>query len=306
MTNITINNLPLASTIDATLDFLPIYTASSLATQRINRNTLLGLSSAPVGLSDSQTLTNKAITSPTISNPTFSGTLSGTYTIGGTPTFPASLVTLNGSQTLTNKVLTSPTINTPTITNATISADTLSGFSASTNGTVYGMSVTSGILASAAIANAVNTAAIQSAAVTPVKWTNPYKFAAYHNTTQAITTAGATVAFNTEDYDSNSNFASNTYTAPVNGFYVFAAGTSWAATGSQTRGILTLALSAGNNKILGDVSTAAAAFGVNGYAEVQLTAGTTVTVSFQPVGATTTLRTGPTTTYFMGHLTSIT
>ena len=60
MTNITINSLPTASTIDATQDILPIYTASSAATQGINRNTLLGLSSAPVGLTDSQTLTNKS------------------------------------------------------------------------------------------------------------------------------------------------------------------------------------------------------------------------------------------------------
>ncbi len=48
----------------------------------------------------------------------------------------------------------------------------------------------------------------------------PYKFLAYHNTTQSLADA-ATVAFNTEIYDTNGNFASNTYTAPVNGFYNF-------------------------------------------------------------------------------------
>lgn len=153
MANVTINQLPAASTIDPTQDFLPIYTASATATQRINRNTYLGLTSAPIGLTDSQTLTNKVLTSPTISSPTLSGTLSGTYTIGGTPTFPSSVVTLTDIQTLTNKTLTSPTLNTPTITNATISADTLSGFTTSTNGTVYGISVTAGKLSGTAISN---------------------------------------------------------------------------------------------------------------------------------------------------------
>lgn len=169
MANVTINQLPVASTIDAVQDLLPIFTNSSTSTQAISRNTLLGLSSAPVGLTDSQTLTNKILTSPTlntptISSPTLSGTLSGTYTIGGTPTFPSSVVTLTGAQTLTNKILTAPTI-----TNATVSADTVTGFTVSSNGTVYGMSVTGGILASAALVNTVNAAALQSSAVLAAK-----------------------------------------------------------------------------------------------------------------------------------------
>lgn len=51
---------------------------------------------------------------------------------------------------------------------------------------------------------------------------NPYKFSAYHNTTQSLTT-GSKISFNTELYDTNSNFASSTYTAPVTGFYNIAA-----------------------------------------------------------------------------------
>ena len=58
------------------------------------------------------------------------------------------MATLTGSQTLTNKVLTSPTINSPTITNATISTDTISGYSASTTGSIYGISVTTGSISS--------------------------------------------------------------------------------------------------------------------------------------------------------------
>lgn len=51
---------------------------------------------------------------------------------------------------------------------------------------------------------------------------NPYKFFAYHNTTQSLG-ASVQVSFNTEVFDTNNNFASSTYTAPVAGFYYFKA-----------------------------------------------------------------------------------
>lgn len=150
-----ITQLPAAASIDGSQDVFPIVTANINTTQKITRNTFLSISSQPVGLTDSQTLTNKALTSPSISSPALSGTVTGTYTLGGTPTFPSSVVTLTGNQTLTNKTLTSPTINTPSITNATITADTLSGFTTSNNGTVYGISVTGGaITSSSAIGSA--------------------------------------------------------------------------------------------------------------------------------------------------------
>ena len=137
--------LPVANSIDPVNDYVPIYTASATATQAINRNTYLNLSSQPVGLTDSQTLTNKTLTSPTISSPTLSGTTAGTFTLGGTITFPTSVVQLTSTQTLTNKTLTSPTINSPTITNATISADAITGYTTSGSGTIYGgISVTTG------------------------------------------------------------------------------------------------------------------------------------------------------------------
>lgn len=157
MSNITINSLPTANTIDPVQDILPIYTASATATQGINRNTFLGLGSAPAGLTDTQTLTNKTLTSPTISSPVLSGTITGTYTIGGTPTFPSSVVTLTGTQTLTNKTLTSPTINSPSITNATISADTVTGYTVSTSGTIYGIPITTSTIPGTSIASATIT-----------------------------------------------------------------------------------------------------------------------------------------------------
>lgn len=147
---------------------------------------------------------------------------------------------------------------------------------------------------------------IANAAITSEHLNATIAFRAYHNTTQAITTAGATVAFNTESYDLGADFASNTFTAPLTGIYRFDAQTSWSATGSQTRCVLYLSIngSAASGLVLGDVSTGAAAFGVNGGTEVQLTAADTVAIHFLPVGATTTLRTGgadAASTYFTGH-----
>lgn len=141
-----ITDLPSADDIDGSSDLLFIYDNSDAQLESINRNTFLNLSSAPAGLTDTQTLTNKTLTSPTISGPTLSGTLSGTYTIGGTPTFPSSVATLTGSQTLTNKTLTSPTINTPTITNPTITVDTIAEFSTGNGVSVDGVLLKDGFV----------------------------------------------------------------------------------------------------------------------------------------------------------------
>lgn len=161
----TITDYTAATGIDASNDYLLIEQSGPVY-KSINRNTLLGLASAPVGLTDSQTLTNKTLTSPTISGPTFSGTLTGTYTIGGTPTFPSSVVQLTSTQTLTNKTLTSPTISGGTIDNATITVDSISGHSTSTIVTIANLQISNGVLNTN---NSVVTANITDAAVTPAK-----------------------------------------------------------------------------------------------------------------------------------------
>ena len=66
----------------------------------------------------------------------------------------------------TSPTISSPTINTPTINNPTLKTDSVIGYTSANTGTVYGMSVASGILASAALTNTVNTAAIQNNAIT--------------------------------------------------------------------------------------------------------------------------------------------
>jgi len=76
-----------------------------------------GLTGTVVGTTDSQVLTNKELTAPTITGATVSGTVTSTATITGGTVNATTLqqggvqaVTTTGSQTLTNKTLTSPTI----------------------------------------------------------------------------------------------------------------------------------------------------------------------------------------------------
>lgn len=136
MSDITIKGLTENTSIDRAADYLEITDASDGDNSyRTNVNSLLDLTSHPVGINDTQTLTNKTITAPAISAPVISDTITGTYTLGGTPTFPSAVVTLTGSQTLTNKVITSPTINTATISNPTLTVDTISEHTAA-NGVV--------------------------------------------------------------------------------------------------------------------------------------------------------------------------
>lgn len=157
-----------ASTIDPANDYLSIYTASATATQGINRNTLLNLTSQPVGISDTQTLSNKTIgdtntilakdgafTLQNSSDITKQGVFSlaglttgntRTYTL---PNYNATLASLGGTETLTAKTLTSPTINSPTITNATISADSISGYTTTNTGNIYGIGISAGVITSA-------------------------------------------------------------------------------------------------------------------------------------------------------------
>lgn len=71
-------------------------------------------------------------------------------------------------------------------------------------------------------------AVIADEAITPLQWTNPYKFRVRKSTTQSISGSGtwSKITFNTEDYDTGNNFDNATnyrFTAPVAGYYFFSA-----------------------------------------------------------------------------------
>jgi hypothetical protein len=324
MANITINSLPTASTIDATNDILPIYTSSSAATQGINRNTFLSLSSAPVGLTDTQTLTNKTLTSPTINGATLSGTISGTYTIGGTPTFPSNIVTTTGTQTLTSKTLTSPTISSPTITNATISTDLITGYTTSNTGTVYGVPFTTGtingsyltsgsITSTQLAANSVTNASILTGNLYTSKIYNPYKFMIYRAAAYTtVVTTSTRMPFDTKLFDTGSNTDVTTnqgrFTAPVAGYYQFNA-QILLTVGSTSR--FFIAFAKNSNEYIRSTdsgSSTTTIYGVNLSSLIQLAAGDFVEVNYYTAiaSAVTVSTTIIQQTSFSGYLVSAT
>jgi len=277
MTDFQVPDKSLLTSVDRSADSFLIYDASASALKRTNANYLNDLTSHPVGIDDVQTLTNKTLTAPTISSPVLSGTLTGTYTLGGTPTFPAAVVTLTGSQTLTNKVLTSPTINSATITNPTLTTDTVSEFTSAAGVTIDGVllkdsKMNGSYLTDASVTSAKVVGISKSVLTTD---SNPYKFRVRRTAAQN-TSAGTFVKvnFDTEDYDTNSNFDSTTnyrYTAPVSGFY-------------QINGYVNLAASGGNFVLpaiykngavyqRGDQINSTGACGVSYCDLIQLTAG---------------------------------
>lgn len=176
------------SSVDASNDAIPFWQANTNSAFWISRNTYLNITSQPMGISDTQTVSNKTYGNSNIltlrgdrftlqdasdtskqavfSMASISTSTTRTYTL---PNVTDTLVALTATQTLTNKTLTSPAISGGTIDNSTVTVDAVSGHTTSNTGTVYGVSVTSGVIASAALAGSVNTAAIQTNAVTAAK-----------------------------------------------------------------------------------------------------------------------------------------
>lgn len=165
MADTTITALDTASGIDATQDWLAIDRTSLVATQKINRNTYLGITSTPLGTTDSQSPTNKTFDNTNIftvrddrltlqdnSDTTkqaqfqLSGITTGTTRTYTLPDASSTLADIATSQTFTNKTLTSPTITGGTISNSTISVDSIAEFTSANGVTVDGMNIKDGKL----------------------------------------------------------------------------------------------------------------------------------------------------------------
>ena len=76
--------------------------------------------------------------------------------------------------------------------------------------------------------NSITSSKLANSSISILKMTNPYRFSAYRSTSQG---SGVFVC-NVELFDTNNNFdtVNGRYTAPVNGFYFFAANTSQSVT----------------------------------------------------------------------------
>jgi hypothetical protein len=160
------------ATIDRAADFLEITDTSAAVSYKATPNFILGLTSAPVGINDSQVLTNKTLGNTntiTLKDTLFtlqddadvtkqaqfqlSGNTTGTTRTYALPNASVTLASLTGTETLTNKTLTAPVINNGSITGTTITTDAIVGQAASTTGTVYGVSITTGTISSAGLAS---------------------------------------------------------------------------------------------------------------------------------------------------------
>jgi hypothetical protein len=161
-----------------------------------------------------------------------SGLATGVATFLATPT-SANLATAVTNETGTGALVfgTSPSLTTPAIQSGGAT------FAGATSGTtaVAATAVASGILTLPAATDTLvgkattDTLTNKTINISNNTINNPYKFRAYRSAAYS-TTSGASIkiAFDTENFDSNNNFATGTYTAPVAGFYHFSARTSLA------------------------------------------------------------------------------
>lgn len=186
MADVTITGLTTLSSIDRAADFFEVADVSdSNSSRKTTVNSMLNITSQPMGLTDAQSPTNKTFdntntftirddrltlqdNSDTTKQAVFqlSGITTGTTRTYTLPDASSTLVDLGTAQTLTNKTLTNPTLSAPTITNPTITVDTISEFTGSNGVTIDGLNIKDSKLNTN---NSVVTANITNASVTANK-----------------------------------------------------------------------------------------------------------------------------------------
>lgn len=147
---------------------------------------------------------------------------------------------------------------------------------------------------------------INDGAITVPKLSNPYKFHAYRSANYTETN-GSTVEFNAEEFDTNNDFNTSTftYTVPVTGYYFLASG----VTSNVSNGVgYHIHIRNGGVSVIRGSSHISAFTNSGGWSTstatgiVQLDAGDTITVLW--TGSTNTIFGGSAITYFSGYLVS--
>lgn len=140
--------------------------------------------------------------------------------------------------------------------------------------------------------------------VTPNEISQPASFSVYRNSAASLTTNTNTkVTFDTELWDTGSNFASGTFTAPVAGFYVF----NWCIDITSTAGGIGISMlykngaeyKRGSRSTLAGAGTMASC----GSGQMQMAAGDTAEIYGYFSAGTITLGVGfAPTTWFDGYM----
>jgi len=184
-----IHEYDLATTIDASADFLLIDPASSGSYKRISRSTLLEITGSPVGTTDTQAITNKTLDNTntitlkqslfTLQDATdttkqarfvLSGITTGNTRSYTLPNASGTLVDLASSQSLTNKTITGATISGGTVDNATITVDSIGEHTSAAGVTIDGVLLKDGVIVSPTITGAtINSSSLGSPTIsTPI------------------------------------------------------------------------------------------------------------------------------------------
>lgn len=197
--------------------------------------------------------------------------------------------------------------HTQTGAHTSITTDTINSTGNATLGGTLGVTGNTSLGGNVSVAGTSTlTGAISGAGYSLATISNPCKFSVYNNTSQSIGSSQTQVQFNTELYDTGSNFASNAFTAPAAGFYHFDATLQVTATTSLTATYIELRVNGTIAREVGAAASSTSNTGAHISADLQLAASDVVTVycagnvSFTCAGSASYL------TWFNGRPTSAT